>query len=323
MNSFGRLFRITLYGTSHNNETGIIIDGCPAGIEISESDFENDIKRRLPDKSGTTSRKEKDYPIIKSGIFNGYTNGTPLVISFYNNNNNPEEYNFDGFYRPGHADFVSHVKYKGFNDPFGGGQSSGRMTLPVVAAGVVAKKITENIQISSKLISVNGSDKISEEINKAHSEGDTVGGVVECKISNLPIGLGEPFFDSVEALLSHAMFSIPGAKAIEFGEGIKSAASKGSNFNDVFVSIDGKTKTNNNGGINGGITNGNELYFKLYLKPASSIKKPQKTLNFNTGKMQNLEIKGRHDTCYALRTPVIVEALAAVVIADLLLVARL
>ncbi|HOZ31230.1 MAG TPA: chorismate synthase [Bacteroidales bacterium] len=323
MNSFGRIFRISIYGESHGLETGILIDGCPPGISLQESDFTSDISRRKPGMEGTTERYEMDLPKIKSGVYKGFTTGTPILISVENENVRNEDYHFDGFYRPGHADLTSYKKYKGYNDPNGGGHSSGRLTLALVIAGCVAKKILPGIIISASVKNVGGSNDIMTVVHNAVMENDSVGGIVECKIDRLPLGLGEPFFDSVESMISHAVFSIPGAKAIEFGEGIKSASVKGSEFNDTYTDISGKTLSNNNGGINGGISNGNELYFRVYFKPSSSIGKMQKSFNFNTHKTEELIISGRHDSCYVLRTPVIVEAVAAVVLADLKLISGL
>jgi len=320
MNSFGRILKVSIYGESHGHEIGIIIDGCPAGIQLEESDFLADISRRSSGEIGTTSRTESDLPYIKSGVYRSYTNGAPILISFLNENIDSSEYKFSEFFRPGHADFTAFKKYRGYNDPNGGGHFSGRLTLPIVAAGVIAKKLISEIKISAELISVGGSKEIYTLVQNAVTENDSIGGVVECRIPNLPVGLGEPFFDSLESLISHAMFSIPGAKAIEFGEGIKSAASKGSEFNDVYINNSGQTATNNNGGINGGISNGNEIIFRVFFKPAASIALTQNTFNFNTQKIDTLQIRGRHDACYALRTPVIVEALAALVIADLKLI---
>lgn len=317
MNSFGRIFKLTIYGTSHNPEIGLVIDGCPVGLGISENDFYEDILRRTTGAQGTSSRLEEDNVHIKSGVFNGYTDGTPMVICFYNNNIKSSDYDFDGFFRPGHADFTANIKYKSFNNPFGGGQFSGRMTLPLVSAGVIAKKIISKISINANLIHNN----ILDEILKL--EKDSIGGIVQCNVSELPIGLGEPFFDGLESLISHAIFSIPGVKAIEFGEGIKSAYMRGSEYNDTYIGINGQTHTNNSGGINGGISNGNELYFRVFFRPAASIAKSQETLNFKTGKIQNFELKGRHDACYVIRTPVIVEAMTAIVLADLLLLSKI
>ncbi len=323
MNSFGRIFRVSIYGESHGSEIGVLIDGCPAGIGISDLDFATDIKRRQAGGIGTTSRIESDSPMIKSGVFNGFSSGSPLLISFENNNTISSDYRFDGFFRPGHADFTAFKKYKGFNDPNGSGHFSGRLTLALVAAGVVAKKIIPEIRISAKIISAGGNTDVESAVQNAVLEDDSIGGVVECCVNNLPIGLGEPFFDSVESLISHAVFAIPGAKAIEFGEGIKSSTVKGSEFNDVYKNIHGATETNNAGGINGGITNGNEVFFRVFFKPASSIGKSQQTLNFNSNQTSEFKINGRHDACYALRTPVVVEAVTAIVFADLKLISGL
>ncbi|HNQ67327.1 MAG TPA: chorismate synthase [Bacteroidales bacterium] len=323
MNSFGRIFRINIYGESHGYEIGVIIDGCPAGISLHESDFITDISRRKSGTEGTTARFENDTASIKSGVYKGFTTGAPILISFTNEDIKTEDYNFDGFFRPGHADFTAYKKYNGYNDPSGAGHFSGRLTLALVAAGCVAKKVISDVHISANLISVGGESDILASVNKIRNEEDSAGGIIECRMNNLPVGLGEPFFDSVESLISHAIFSIPGAKAIEFGEGIKSSSMKGSEFNDVYTDIYGKTHTNNCGGINGGITNGNELYFRVFFKPASSIGKSQKSFNFNSHKIEEFKIEGRHDSCYVLRTPVIVEAIAAVVMADLKLIAGL
>ncbi len=316
MNSFGRIFRISIYGESHAGELGVLIDGVPAGILLSEKDFELAIERRKPNQVGSTSRKEDDIPLIKSGVFNSYTTGAPILISFENKNIKSEDYNFNGFYRPGHSDFVANKKYKSFNDFRGSGHFSGRMTLALVAAGVVANKILPDIKISASVISVAGSKDFQTKIDEAEQNGDSLGAVVECRINNLPVGYGEPFFDSLESVLAHLIFSIPGAKAIEFGNGIFAGSAKGSEFNDVFINENGETKTNNSGGINAGISNGNEIVFRVYFRPSASISKAQETFNFETKKMGELKIQGRHDVCYALRTPVIVESVAAIVLAD-------
>lgn len=323
MNSFGRIFRINIYGESHGSEIGVVIDGCPPGISVQESDFITDISRRKSGAEGTTDRYENDKVLIKSGVYKGYSTGSPILISIANEDIKTEDYNFNGFFRPGHADFTAFKKYNGYNNPEGGGHFSGRLTVALVAAGCVAKRIIPNVNISASVLCVGNSKDVLPIIHDAMLNNDSVGGVVECRINNLPIGLGEPFFDSVESLISHAVFSIPGAKAIEFGEGIKSAASKGSEFNDLYSDINGKTLTNNNGGINGGITNGNELFFRVFFKPTSSIGKTQKSFNFNTHKIEDFKIGGRHDNCYVLRTPVIVEAIAAIVLADLKLISGL
>lgn len=322
MNSFGRLFRVSIYGESHGEEVGVLLDGVPAGVKLCAEDFHKDISRRAPGKIGTTSRIEKDLPVIKSGVYNGFTTGTPIAIAFQNNNTISKDYSFDGFLRPGHADFTAKVKSKGYSNPLGSGHFSGRLTLPLVAAGVVAKKIVNQMEFSAKLIEAGGDKDIQKAVQMAIDNGDSVGGVVECCIDNVNAGLGEPFFDSIESGISHLAFAIPGLKAIEFGEGVLSAKSKGSEFNDVFIDENGATATNNAGGINGGISNGNQIKFRLYFKPSSSISKVQTTYNFKSHKMDDFKINGRHDACYALRVPVVVEAIAAIALADFYLIAK-
>lgn len=317
MNSFGNIFRITLYGESHGKEIGVVIDGCPTGIPLSENDMLHDIERRKTGGYANSTRTERDIPEIRSGIYRGHTTGAPIMIAFRNEDINDDDYKFDGFFRPGHADYAAHRKYNGFNNPLGGGQFSGRMTLPLVAAGCVAKKIIPTIDFSSQIM-----PECLANVEKAIANNDSAGGIVECRIKKLDAGIGEPFFNSMESLISHAIFSIPGAKAIEFGNGMDSATMFGSEYNDCIVSSDGHTSTNNCGGINGGISNGNEIVFRTYFHPTPSISKAQKTFNFNAMQVENLEIHGRHDACFALRTPVIVEALAAIVIADLVLISK-
>ena len=317
MNSFGNNFRITLYGESHGKEIGVVVDGCPTGIPLSGNDMLTDIERRKAGGYATSARTENDIPEILSGIYRGHTTGAPIMIAFRNENFRDEDYQFDGFFRPGHADYAAYRKYNGYNNPLGGGQFSGRMTLPLVAAGCIAKRIIPTIEISAQIL-----PECMANVEKALANNDSAGGIVECRIRNLDAGIGEPFFDSLESVISHAIFSIPGAKAIEFGNGIASASMFGSEYNDRIVSSDGKTETNNCGGINGGVSNGNEIVFRTYFHPTPSIAKKQKTFNFNSLKVEDLEIHGRHDTCFALRTPVIVEALAAIVLADLTLISK-
>ena len=317
MNTFGNIFKITLYGESHGKEIGIVIDGCPAGIPLSENDLLPDIERRKTGGYASSTRTENDIPEIRSGIYRGHTTGAPIMIAFRNENFRDEDYRFDGFFRPGHADYAAYRKYNGYNNPLGGGQFSGRMTLPLVAAGCIAKKLIPSIEFSAHI-----QPECMANVDKAIATGDSAGGIVECRIRNLEAGIGEPFFNSLESLISHAIFSIPGVKAIEFGNGIASASMLGSEYNDCIFSSDGQTATNNCGGINGGISNGNEVIFRTYFHPTPSISKEQKTFNFNTMQIENLEIHGRHDACYALRTPVIVEALAAIVTADLVLISK-
>ena len=325
MNSFGKNFRINIYGESHGKSVGVLIDGCPTGILIEEDDFTNDLAKRKSSsyKIGTTPRIEADKVNILSGIFNNRSNGAPIHISFENQNTKSKDYiNLKKTPRPGHADLVADKKYNGFNDYRGGGHFSGRITLGLVAAGVIAKKIVSNIKFDARIIQIgkNKNPEIFENtINDAIDKKDSVGAIIECKINNIPIGLGEPFFDSVESLISHIIFSIPGIRGIEFGSGFESVEMFGSEHNDSILNKDGLTGSNNAGGINGGISNGNEIIFRVAVKPTSSIEKKQETVNLKTGKVDELEIVGRHDTCFALRVPVIVEAVSAIVLADLIL----
>jgi chorismate synthase len=324
MNSFGRIFKITIFGESHGKMVGVNIDGCPAGIKFSEKDLEHDLLRRKSGTIGTTPRIEDDNPQIVSGIFNGFTTGASVTILFENSNILPKDYfELKNIPRPGHADFSAMKKFNGFNDFTGGGSFSGRLTIGLVAAGVLAKKVIAPLEIYSNLVEVGGSNDIGKKIDEIINKKDSVGGIIECLVKNIPVGLGEPFFDSVESNISHIVFSIPGVKGIEFGSGFNSAKMLGSEHNDLIISVEGKTLTNNSGGINGGITNGNELFFRVAIKPTSSISLSQKTINIETGKMVDLQIKGRHDVCFALRVPVIIEAVTAIVLADFKLIQQL
>ena len=326
MNCFGTLYRTTIFGESHGIEIGAVIDGCPAGIPLCEDDFIPDLDRRRSGTRGTTPRKESDLPAIVSGVFNGFTTGAPITVLFKNENVLSNDYkNLITHPRPGHADFVAQAKYEGFADYRGGGHFSGRITLGVVASGVIAKKILEkeNINIQASILNIGGENdenRFSEIIEDALRNRNSIGGTIECKASGIPIGLGEPFFNSVESLISHAIFAIPAVRGIEFGDGFKAAFQKGSEHNDLIADRNGKTVTNHAGGINGGITNGNDIIFRIAVKPTSSISSPQMTFNTETQKIEELVIKGRHDACIALRVPVIVEAMTALVLADLSLI---
>jgi chorismate synthase len=326
MNSFGKNFRVEIFGQSHGEYVGVIIDGCPPGIGVSPDDFKEDIERRKPGAKGTTPRKEDDIPEIISGVFNGKSSGAPMTILFKNSNTRSGDYEKQrAVPRPGHADFVAHKKFRGFEDFRGGGHFSGRLTVALVAAGVVAKKVVasfssdKKIEIHSSILEIGGEKDLEKGLQKAVDAKDSIGGIVECKVSNLPIGLGEPFFDSAESLISHAVFSIPAVKGIEFGAGFAAAKMFGSEHNDSIINPDGTTKTNNAGGIVGGITNGNELAFRIVVKPTSSTPKVQETLNVETGNVEPFSVKGRHDLCIALRVPVVLEAVTAMVLADLMM----
>src|ERR1035437_5005613 len=478
MNSFGRIFRVSIFGESHGENVGLVIDGCPAGISLIEEDFSADLERRKAGAKGTTPRKEDDVPEIVSGAFNNKTTGAPITILFKNSNTRSADYEKQrAVPRPGHADFVASKKFNGFQDYRGGGHFSGRLTVALVAAGVVAKKIltlnsspkergtaatsevgyltnsieqwktvipfakenrkapteVENImwqelrnrklngykfrrqhpvagyipdfvclerklmveidggyhneeeqkklddvreqwlsehgyrmirftndqvlyqlpkvlqqlgealsfgeparagtdgglgevknriKITASILEIGGETDLDKGLQKAIDAKDSIGGIIECRVNGLPIGLGEPFFDSAESLISHAVFAIPAVRAIEFGTGFAAAKMFGSKHNDPIENTEGKTTTNHAGGVVGGLTNGNELVFRVAIKPTSSTPQEQQTLNIETNKVEPFSVKGRHDLCIALRVPVVLEAATAIVLADLMLLAQ-
>lgn len=320
MNSFGRLFRVSIFGESHGCGLGVVVDGCPAGIPLDADDFAPDLQRRKGGVRGTTARIEADGPVIQSGVFNGRTTGMPIAVFFENADARPADYeSVVDIPRPGHADFTARIKFGGYQDYRGGGHFSGRLTLGLVAAGVIAKKTILPVTVEARLCEAGGSGDIGKAVECAMAENDSIGGIVECQSSSVPAGLGEPFFDSAESLISHIVFSIPAVRGIEFGAGFAGAAMKGSQHNDAIVDAAGKTGTHHAGGISGGITNGNPLRFRIVVKPTPSISGPQATFNLKSKEMAELKIPGRHDVCIALRMPVIAEAATAIVLADLLL----
>ena len=325
MNSFGSLFRIHIFGESHGPCVGITIDGVPAGLTLSANDLLPDLERRKGGmQKGTTPRKESDTPIFMSGVFNEKTTGFPLTILFENKNTNSEDYhNQRAIPRPGHADWVAHQKFGGHEDYRGSGHFSARLTTGIVAAGAVAKMLMPNVSIIARVISIGGETDIELGLQKAVDANDSVGGIIECKVNGLPVGLGEPYFNSLESLLSQIIFSIPAVRGIEFGTGFAAANMHGSEHNDSIETADGKTKTNHAGGIVGGISNGNELIFRIAVKPASSTPKSQESLNWETNQIENFAIEGRHDLCVALRAPVIIEAATAIVLADFMMMEQL
>lgn len=338
MNTFGRKFRVSIFGESHGELIGAVIDGVPAGLELCEEDFQTDILRRKSGTKGTTPRIEADLPSIVSGIFEGHTTGAPLTIIFRNTNTHSSDYSlFSAMPRPGHADLTAALKWDDCQDPRGGGHFSGRLTLPIVAAGVVAKKMLSDLtildetpcnDIHADIIELGGKPRPADTpkgeqpqawrqaIDDAVRDGDSIGAIVECTVTDIDPGYGEPFWDSVESCLAHAVFAIPGVRGIEFGDGFKAAAMKGSEHNDP-ITESGRPSKNGAGGINGGITNGAPICFRVAFKPTSSIRKTQQTYNFEKGEMDSLEVPGRHDVCFALRAPVVVEAMTAIVLADL------
>lgn len=342
MNTFGRKYRVSIFGESHGEMIGVVLDGVPAGLELSEKDFENDILRRKSGAKGTTPRIEADQPAIVSGVYEGHTTGAPLAVVFRNSNTHSADYElFSAMPRPGHADLTAAFKWDDCQDPRGGGHFSGRLTLPIVAAGVVAKKILSDATIlddtpvdadsvNARIVELGGipwdggSDASAlqkswqDAIDDAIREGDSLGAVIKCTISRIDPGYGEPFWDSVESLIAHAVFSIPGVRGMEFGDGFKASAMKGSEHNDP-VGSDGRPIKNGAGGANGGITSGAPIEFRVAFKPTSSIRKAQQTFNFAKGETDTLEVPGRHDVCFALRAPVVVEAMTAIALADMVL----
>jgi len=321
MNRFGQLFTVSIFGESHGELVGIVIDGVPAGLDLSAEDLLADLERRKGGKQkGTTPRQEADYPFFKSGLFNGKTTGFPIAIFFENNNTRSEDYQKQrSIPRPGHADWVAHQKFGGHEDYRGGGHFSARLTTGLVAAGAIAKKLMPQVKIEAAVSEVGGEPDVEKGLQKAIDAKDSVGGIIECRVSGLPVGLGEPYFDSVESVLAHMLFTIPAVKGVEFGAGFAAAKMFGSQHNDAIENMQGKTITNHAGGIVGGITNGNELVFRIAIKPTSSTPKEQFSLNWDTEQMEHFSIRGRHDLCVALRAPVIVEAVTAIVMADFFL----
>lgn len=321
MNRFGNRFGVSLFGESHGEALGVVLDGVRAGMKLCEADFELDLNRRKPSGDAGTPRKESDRPRIVSGVFNGVTTGAPLAILFENENTQSGDYErLKNHPRPSHADFVAGVKWGGYSDPRGGGHFSGRLTVLLVAAGVVAKKMLEGIDITASVMEVGGVPlaQAREAIERAKNDGDSLGGVVQCRINGVKVGLGEPFFDSVESVISHAVFAIPAVRGIEFGTGFEAAKMRGSQHNDLIINELGETTTNHAGGVVGGIANGNEIVFRVAFKPTASIGKSQASFNFVSQKVEQLEIGGRHDVCIAMRAPVVVEAATAIALANLI-----
>ena len=321
-NSFGNILRLTSFGESHGKGIGGVIDGFPAGITIDMDFVQSELDRRRPGQSRiTTSRKESDKVEFLSGIFEGKSTGCPIGFIVWNENQHSNDYNnLKEVYRPSHADLVAYHKFAGFNDPRGGGHFSARLTVALVAAGVVAKKmLPASIRFATRLTEIGGCtdpERFNEVLHAAAADRDSVGGIVECRVQGVPLGLGQPFFDSAESMIAHLLFAVPAVKGVEFGSGFAGARLRGSENNDSFTDCDGTTATNNAGGINGGITNGNEIVVRAALKPTPSIGREQITYNLATNKVEPLEIHGRHDVCVALRGAVVVEAAVAIALAN-------
>lgn len=320
-NSFGSKFKLSIWGASHAPEVGVRIEGVPQGISLSEADFEADLSRRKASARGTTARHEADIPTLRAGVIDGRTTGEAIEIIFRNGDTRSSDYSqFESHNRPSHVDFTARAKYGSEVDLRGSGQFSGRMTVLLVAAGVVAKKILQNVDYKTHIIEIGGErdcSKFETIIADALRDGDSVGGVVECCAKGVKVGLGEPFFDSAESVIAHLLFSVPAVKGVEFGSGFEGVKLRGSERNDRFIDSEGHTATNNEGGINGGITNGNDLVVRVAIKPTPSISREQMTYNKELGEIAPLRIKGRHDACIALRAAVVVEAVVAIALAEL------
>lgn len=350
-NTYGNSITLTLFGESHGEQIGVVIDGLTSGIKIDEDFMKQQLLLRKPQGELSTSRVEKDEPKIVSGVFNSYTTGSPICILFENENTKSKDYSETRYLaRPGHADYTAYKKYEGYEDYRGGGHFSGRLTTPLVAAGSIfimclkqkgikigthilkCKDIQDDSfsnfeleieELNKKLFATISKDaevKMKDLIKEAGLNGDSVGAILQTAVINLPAGLGEPFFDSIESNLSHLLFSIPGIKGVEFGLGFDMANYNGSFVNDSFRVVENKviSKTNNNGGINGGISNGMPILFNCVVKPTPSIYKKQETINFNDLTNQELEIKGRHDPAIFPRARVVIDSLVAFYLCDLL-----
>ncbi len=352
MNTYGMAFRITVFGTSHGPGIGCVIDGCPAGIGVSQATIQKDLDRRKPSSGIGTPRAEEDLVLVQSGVHEGRTTGSPIQMFIENRDRDSSKYAaFKRTPRPGHADYPALVKYGPEHDIRGGGQFSGRMTAPLVAAGSVAKSLlaTKGVRFAAYSQAIGGvrdvderslqdvldrayqrptraaTDQLDErmraEILAAKEDDDSVGGVVRCFIDGLPVGLGEPFFDTLDGELAKLLFAIPAVKGVEFGNGFRASGMRGSQNNDVYHFEEGRvrTSTNNSGGVLGGMSNGMPLDLKVAFKPTASIPKAQRTVDLGTGKEAMLKIEGRHDPCIVPRAVVVVEAVSALVIADLMM----
>lgn len=320
MNTIGHIFKLTTFGESHGVAVGGVIDGCPSQLKLDFGFIEQELLRRKTAQSSTSSqRKESDHVEWLSGLLDGVTLGTPIAFMVRNEDCKMEDYEaLKDVYRPSHADFTYEQKY-GIRDWRGGGRASARTTLPIVVAGAIAKQI-----LKGKGVAIAGKVTTMGDVELARKEGDTVGGIVECRIKGVPVGLGEPMFGKFSAELAHAMFSLPAVKGFEVGDGFALAKMKGSEVNDTFVNKNGEiaTLTNHSGGIQGGITNGDDIVFRVAFKPIPSIAQPQKTVN-RTGETCQIAIEGRHDVCALPRAVVLVEALAAMVTLDMAMLHRL
>ncbi len=351
-NIFGNNLTVTLFGESHGQYIGAVIDGISPGITVDRDFIDAKLALRRPVGEISTSRQEADNYVIASGVFEGKTTGTPIAIMIPNENTKSKDYSeIRSKARPSHADYTAFAKYHGFEDYRGGGHFSGRLTAPIVVVGAICMSALQNkgIYIGTHIKSIqnvcdrdfdnilcdiktlsdkefavldeSAKDKMTDCILNAKKDGDSVGGVLETAVWGMPSGVGEPFFDSMESMISHAMFSIPAVKGVEFGAGFEITKMRGSLANDEFYMTDGMpvTATNNGGGINAGITNGMPIVFRTAIKPTPSISKPQHTVDFIKGEDATLEINGRHDPCIVHRARVVQDCMCAIVIADMLI----
>lgn len=320
MHSFGKVVKLSIFGKSHDSYIGLLLEGIKPGIVINKDIFLDVLKRRRPSKYFETKRCEQDQIDIISGTDNGLSNGLPICILIKNSDIKKSDYNYIFHPRPGHADFVQQIKYNYFLDISGGAISSGRMTLPICLTYPILSQIYD-FKISSSVISLKGcfdQTRFDDILKEAIEKNDSVGGVVKIVSKNCPIGLGEPFFDSIESVISHFLFSIPGVKGVSFGIGFDGQNLFGSEFNDLYKDKNGSTFTNNSGGVNGGISNGNELVINVFLRPSSSIGISQKTYNFEKEELDFLNISGRHDASFIFRAQVVLESAVNFCLFDLL-----
>ena len=327
MNAYGDRFRFTIWGQSHGPAIGVTMEGLPAGFAIDFEALQRFLDRRAPGQAGSTPRKEADRPEFVSGLVDGVTCGGPVTAMIRNENTRSGDYdNLKYTPRPGHADYTAWIKYGEARDAAGGGQFSGRLTAPLCIAGGICLQLLApmGITVSARLVRIGGEtdpEKFMDAIEAARAEGDSVGGVVECAVSGVPAGVGEPMFDGLENRIAGAVFGIPGVKGLEFGSGFAGAGLRGSQNNDPFYVEDGavRTRTNNAGGILGGISTGMPIVFRAAFKPTPSIAKPQQSVDLRTMTETTLAVRGRHDPCIALRAVPVVEAAAAVAVYDAIL----
>lgn len=322
MNSYGSRFRLTLFGESHQRQIGCVLDGVPPGTVIDCARIRADLTKRRPGKIGTTPRVEADRFEITSGVFNGRATGSPIHLVIENTNTRSKDYeHLRRQPRPGHADFVAQAKYKGYQDYRGGGRFSGRLTAALVAAGSIAKMVVpytfghELVQVGT----LRDLTKLDAYLKSIEDMGESVGGIIEVRVTGVPVGLGEPFFQKLDSEIGRMFFSIPAVKGVEIGTGFSGIDMMGSQFNDRIIDEKGTTETNHSGGVSGGISNGNDIVARAFVKPTSSVRTNQKTYDFDRKETNDLKIGGRHDVAICRRAGIVLENALAIVLADLTL----